>query len=68
MKENQRCCEERSLKDYFQRAEGNLVGQVNIIYIKRMRREKGDIREPTKEQGQNLNMIKIQFWLDGTFI
>ena len=33
--------------DCFQPAEGNLVGQVNIIYIKRMRREEGDIREPT---------------------
>ena len=49
MKESQRCCEKRSLKDYFQRAEGNLVGKVNIIYIKRMRGEKGDIREPTRE-------------------
>ena len=43
MKENQRCCERRSLKDYFQPAEGNLVGQVNIIYIKRMRGQNGDI-------------------------
>ena len=25
------CWEKRSLKDYFQRAEGNLVGKVNII-------------------------------------
>ena len=41
MKENQGCWEKRSLKDYFQRAEGNLVGQVNIIYIKRMRGKKG---------------------------
>ena len=49
MKENQRCCEKRSLKDYFQRAEGDLVGKVNIIYIKRMRGEKGDIREPARE-------------------
>ena len=49
MKENQGCWEKRSLKDYFQRAEENLVGQVNIIYIKRMRGKKGDIRELTKE-------------------
>ena len=49
MKENQRCWEKRSLKDYFQRAEENLVGQVNIIYIKRMRGKKGDIRVLTKE-------------------
>ena len=42
MKENQRRWEKRSLKDYFQRAEENLVGQqVNIIYIKRMRGKKG---------------------------
>ena len=41
MKENQGCWEKRSLKDYFQRAEENLVGQVNIIYIKRMRGKKG---------------------------
>ena len=47
MKENYRSCEERSLKDYFQPAV--LVGQVNIIYMKSMRGEKGDIREPTKE-------------------
>ena len=41
MKENQGCWEKRNLKDYFQRAEENLVGQVNIIYIKRMRGKKG---------------------------
>ena len=42
MKKNQRCWEKRSLKDYFQRAEENLVGQqVNITYIKRMRGKKG---------------------------
>ena len=49
MKENQRCCDERSLKDYFQPAEENLVAQVNITYIKRMRVERGDIRELTIE-------------------
>ena len=49
MKENYRSCEERSLKDYFQPVEGILVGQVNIIYIERMRGEKGDIQEPTKK-------------------
>ena len=49
MKENQRCSDERSLKDYFQPAEENLVEQVNITYIKRMRVERGDIRELTKE-------------------
>ena len=59
MRENERYREERSVKDYFQPAEGNLVGQVNIIYIKRMRREKGNIREPTKELGQKLIIIKI---------
>ena len=42
MKENQRCCDERSLKE-------NLVEQVNITYIKRMRVERGDIRELTIE-------------------
>ena len=68
MKKNQRSCEDRSLKDYFQRAEGNLVGRLNIISTKRMRREKGDIREPTKEQGQNFDIIKIHSWLDRTFI
>ena len=45
MKENQRCREKRILKDYFQPAKENLVEQVNIIYIKHVRGEKGDIRE-----------------------
>ena len=52
MKENQRCCEECSLKDYFQRAEGNLMGKVNIIYIKRMLLERVTFESQLKNKAK----------------